>query len=124
MARPTRVLLDTFDLLRASFKTVEVDSTDTTASTASAMSDCYTTGIVAAAFGHSLFGEGEREVGTPFPEVVFDGTFQVAETGGAGFVGSPDGVISVLVSLYVWRGVHTHSEGFALAGALDGGDEL
>lgn len=91
MAAAAGVLLDAVDLLRAGLETVEVDCSDATAGAAATVAHGYAARVVAAAFGHALFGEGEWEVGAVFPDVVFDGAFQMAETGGAGFVRAPGG---------------------------------
>lgn len=67
MGAAARVVLDSLDSVRAGEPAVEVDSSYPPLSTASAMPDGNSAGIVAAALGHALLGEGQWQERPAFP---------------------------------------------------------
>lgn len=86
MGAAARVVLDSLDSVRAGEPAVEVNGPYPPLCTAAAMPDRDLAGIVAAALGHALLGEGQWQERPAFPQVVIDGTLQMSQAGGSRLV--------------------------------------
>jgi len=90
---PARIVLDTVNDMRAGLPAVEVDNTNAPLGTTTAVPDSDATRVVPTTLAKTLFGKRQGQEWATLPEVIVDGTSEMAKTGCPRLVGAHlDGV--------------------------------